>query len=270
MTDYETGEPEETPDDEVGFPVSATSRSLLERYKISPQQQSSQPFTSDPAHTIDDGELDTPVRESIARDPESALQRIEAKMAHVTQELTEGRINQAQFQALYTHYAERKTLILRLLARDPRTDAWQRVASEGYTSILRRRHAARLEGLALLDNWSGQLLRALGEVDIPRNVIRPLLAAIRNPTSAPAEAGRPLSTQIEGGRWLSYYRGTFVTEIAVYSAEPSAVQLIEQAALHDAFEDENRHRLEAGYPDADALSYPQAALFPGEAPPATA
>lgn len=250
------------------FPVSSSAGSLLQRLKLDAPEPTPRapvrgtgPFTTVQVDEIDPGELDAAITESAAQDPESALRAIEEKMAEVTRELTEGRVNQAQFQSIYTHYAEQKTLILRLLSRDPETTAWQRAAKEGYTGILRRRHAARLEGLVLLDNWSGEALRVMGRVDVPREVVAPLLESLRKPDEDAPPLDRPLSTQIESGRWLSYYRGTFVTAIAVYSAEPSAVQLGQQAKSHAAFEAQNRELLEMGYADPETLSYPQQALF---------
>lgn len=274
MTDSKPSYPNQPTDDdtpdrrEPGFRVSSSARSILRR--LHPEEverarrHGTNPFTTDPTDPhdrIDLSELDEPVAESLGDDPDTALHAIEEKMAQVTQELTEGQINQAQFQALYTHYAEQKTLILRLLSRDPHTDAWQRAASEGYTGILRKRHAARLEGLAIYDNWTGGIIRVFGTVDVPERTIAPLLESLRDRDTDLPEQRRPLSTQIEGGRWLSYYRGTFVTVLGVYSAEPSAVQLIQQANLHEQFEKVNHNLLEIGYADADDLAYPQQALF---------
>src|SRR5690606_10806351 len=136
-----------------------------------------------------------------------------------------------------------------------------RAASEGYTGILRKRHAARLEGLAIYDNWTGGVMRVFGTVDVPERTIAPLLESLRSQDADLPQQSRPLSTQIEGGRWLSYYRGAFVTVLGVYSAEPSTVQLNQQAALHERFEEMNHNLLEMGYADASDLVYPQQALF---------
>lgn len=268
--DYDQPPPDDTPG-ENRFPVSSSSSSLLRRLKpetpdrpSQPTPPSASPFTTDRLDEVDLSQIDETITESAARDPESALRSIEGKMAAITRELTEGRINRAQFQSIYTHYAEQKTLVLRLLAHDPTTNAWQRAASEGYTSILRKRHAARLEGLILLGNGTGEALRAMGRVDIPREVVAPLLESLRHPTPDMQPDAAPRSTQIEGGRWLLYYRGVFATTLAVYSAEPSAVQITRMAAAHTRFEEVNHNLLEQGYPDPDMLTYPQQALFQNE------
>lgn len=258
----------ENPDDEQAgegdFPVSRSARSLLRRLEDkpvhTPRAGGTGPFMADPTDTVDLDGLETQVGEP-PQHPAVALGQIEASMAEITQELTGGQINHAQFQALYSHYAEQKALILRLLDRDPGTDAWQRAAFGGHTGILRKRHAARLEGLALLGNRTGTALRVLGHLDVPGEIIAPLLDSLRRPLLASGARSQPLSTQIEGGRWLAYTRGQFVSAITVYSAEPSGVQLAALVSAHEAFESLNRAALAAASPDPEKLTYPQEALF---------
>lgn len=274
-TDQSNHPPPEDIPGEDRFPVSSSASSLLRRLKPQPTPSapapeppapSASPFTTDRLDEVDLSEIDETITENAAEDPDTALIDIEAKMAALTRDLSEGRINQAQFQAIYTHYAEQKTLVLRLLAQDPNTKAWQRAASEGYTNILRKRHAAHLEGLLLLDNWTGEALRVIGRVDIPGEVVAPLLESLHDPDPDVQPHTKPLSTQIEGGRWLFYYRGVFTTALAVYSAEPSAVQITRMADAHAGFEESNHSLLELGYPDPDRLTYPQQALFQNEQP----
>lgn len=258
--------PEDPDGEQVGepnFPVSQSARSLLRRLEerpVQPRPGGTGPFTADPTDDVDLDQLETQVGEPPGH-PADALRHIEACMSEITQELTGGQINHAQFQALYSHYAEQKALILRLLDRDPGSDAWQRAAFGGHTGILRKRHAARLEGLALLGNRTGAAVRVIGHVDVPQRVIAPLLDSLQHPQATTSASGQPLSTQIVGGRWLAYVRGRFVSALAVYSAEPSAVQLAALTSAHGEFESMNRAALAAGSPNPDRLAYPQEALF---------
>lgn len=204
--------------------------------------------------------FDNPPDEISGEDAEDVLGKLEEKMNRVTQNFTEGRLNQAQFQAMYTHYTEQRAVILRLLARNPNSDAWKRVAKEGHTTVLRRQHEARLHGLALYDNWSGTTITTLGTFDLPDEILNSLLSSI-NVDAANLDLNHPQRTQIEGGRWLVYLRGDYASCVAVYSAEPSTVQLVHLSRKMLEFEIANEWMLDSGTIDPRRLLFPQEALF---------
>jgi hypothetical protein len=268
---------DERTDDE--FPMSPAAGSLLRRFRPSgpgseapsasppsgdeaPEAQAS-PFTVEDLESVDLAHVDSEQTGPMVSNPEAALKRIEGKMARTKQELAAGKINQAQFQAVYTHYAEQKALIRRLLDRGQRTGAVQRAvaAGSGYTGFLRRHHEARLMGLAVFDNETGTHIHIIGLFEVPRSMIAPLLSHLGEIKDAPSPEGNTRCTQIAGGHWLAYVGGHRATTLAVFSAEPSAHQLAGQAALHAAFERENADLLRMGYLDPDALTFPQAGLF---------
>jgi hypothetical protein len=202
-----------------------------------------------------------PLTETTARRPEEAIQHLEQKMAAVTAELASGKINQAQFQAIYTHYCEQRAIIERLITRSPGTEAWQKVAVEGHTAFLRQRHAAQISGLVLFENQSGRLIRTFGRLDLSRELF---------PTPSQKQEGiTPYSeasvrgTQIEGGRWLVVVTGDFTTSAVIFTQEPSAEQRRAIIEMHRAFEQNNRGALMTGMILPEAFDYPQAKLFEG-------
>ena len=223
--------------------------------------QTGNPFTVD-VESLDMGQFDVErISEDFSgEDAEEVLEKLEAKMIEVTQNFTDGQLNQAQFQAMYTHYTEQRAVILRLLARNPDSDAWKRVAKEGHTTVLRRQHEARLEGMALYDNWSGTQIRTFGTFDLPDEILNSLLSNI-NVNASTLDINHPQRTQIEGGRWLVYLRGDYATCVAVYSVEPSTVQLVHLSRKTLEFEIANERLLESGVIDPRRLLFPQEAFF---------
>jgi hypothetical protein len=220
------------------------------------------PFTLSNLTSIDlPDDIPTPI-ETAARRPEEAIQYLEQKMAAVTDELAKGKINQAQFQAIYTHYCEQRAIIERLMTRTPGTDAWQKVAVEGHTAFLRQRHAAQISGLALFESQSGGLIRTFGTVDLPGELF-PTPGRRREDAIPYSEAG-VRGTQIEGGRWLVMVTGEFTISAVIFTQEPSAEQRRAVIEMHRAFEQNNRGALMTGMILPEAFDYPQAKLFGGE------
>ncbi len=267
------------PDDSVGkddsqFPVSPAAGSLLRRLHESSSQEDNAsprplpkprdsagratPSTSDSVDTDELVLIEGATSQSLAERAEDALRIISRKMAQATQELAEGQINQAQFQAIYTHYSEQRAVIEQLVSRDPRSDSWQRVAVSGHTDVLREQYGAELEGLRLFDNWTGAPIWTLARWDVSDEALAALLNSLEQHTG---ESREPYCAQVEGGRWLCYVPGLHTTAMAVFSAEPSADQIRQQANLHRAFEQINRHRLETGHMDPRQLTYPQEVLL---------
>lgn len=277
-------------DDE--FPMSAAAGSLLRRFRpladgdtpatpppepVSPtpgdaaSDPAAIPFTVEDLDSVDLAYVDADQATPVADDPAAALIRIEERMARTKRELAAGKINQAQFQAVYTHYAEQKALIRRLISRSQRPDAVQSAvpgavqrvvaAGAGHTGFLRRHHEARLKGLAVFDNQSGMRIKASGAFEVSVAVIAPLLDHLEEVENAPIPGGEARFTQIAGGRWLAYVSGHRTTTMAVFSAEPSARQLARQFTLHYRFESDNEDLLRMGYLDPEALTFPQQALF---------
>ncbi|GAB4443345.1 MAG: hypothetical protein Kow00120_12610 [Anaerolineae bacterium] len=191
---------------------------------------------------------------------ERALTRLREKMAQVATEFAAGRINRAQFHAIYSRYNEQRTITERLLERNPDSQAWQQVVQEGHTAFLRQHYEARVLSYVLYDNESSMPIASHGRFKIDTGLLVPMLSAFRSAATEMFGAGLK-STAIEGGRWLVFVPGEFTTAIVLFSLEPSARQLDLVQDLHRDFERANRQALARGEARADRLVFPQRALF---------
>lgn len=195
-----------------------------------------------------------------ARNAAQALDQLKDKMIAVSVELAQGKLNQSQFQAIYTRYCEQKLLIEQILARDPESPTWQDVAAGGQSGFLRRQFEARILGIVLVEIQSGLALRTLGQFDLSRELLVPIVASLVGGKAAAFERGAR-TTLIEGGRWLGLIPGEFSACIVLFSQEPSAAQLSTVASLQRDFERINQARLITGRADPALLEYPHQALF---------
>jgi len=194
------------------------------------------------------------------RNAAEAIRHLQDKMTAISRELAEGKINQSQFQAIYTRYVEQRAIIERLLAADPRTDKWKSVAASGYSGFLRLQYEARVVGMLIIEMATARTLNTLGEFDLPRELLVPILTSLVSGRTPAFEAGTR-STLIEGGRWLSFVPGELSAAVVLFSQEPSPAQLKTITDLHRDFERINRALLTAGGSDASRMAFPYVALF---------
>ncbi len=197
---------------------------------------------------------------------EEALEQLRQKTAQIANEFAEGKLNRAQFTAMYASYNERRVIIERLLARDPGTLAWQPVARPGHTSFLRQHFEARVLSYAIYSHGSddpGQPLTSQGPMPLSPQTIKPILTAL-NVMLQTHTGDRPLSSlrkPVDGGRWITIVPGKHTTAIALFSLEPSAQQFTRVQDLHRDFERANHVALERGIRLPDQLVFPHRALF---------
>nr|MBN1228769.1 hypothetical protein [Anaerolineae bacterium] len=218
------------------------------------------PFTSHPADISETTELAFS-SDPLVDNPITAMALLEERMAAVTREFVVGEVNQAQFQTIFTHYSEQREIIARLASRQPDSDTWKRAATRGLTTLLRKRHMAELEGMAIFVNESGEIAAVLGTYDLPEELQPSLEIAITTGPQVQANRIDSHITQVEGGRWMILVRGRMVTTVALYSAEPSSIQLTQQEMAHREFEMLNQAPFKEGIFDADQLVFPQQTLF---------
>lgn len=193
---------------------------------------------------------------------EAALEQLRQKTALVAAEFAEGKLNRAQFVALYAHYNERRTIIEKMLARDPDTSAWQSVARPGRTSFLRSHFEARVLSYAIYDQACnvGRLVTSQGGPLLPEDFARKIVTAV----SILRRNHSRLNThrkQVEHGHWAVFVPGLYSTAIAVFSLEPSARQVTLVQDMHHDFERANKMLLERGNLQPDQLVFPHRALF---------
>jgi hypothetical protein len=193
---------------------------------------------------------------------ESALERIRQKTASAAAEFAEGKLNRAQFVALYAHYNERRTIIERLLTRDPGTSAWQSVAQPGHTKFLRSHFEARVLSYAIFDQSRrvGQMVSSMGTPLLPEDFAKKIVTAIailrRNRSKLNTHR-----KQVDNGHWAVFVPGAHTAAIIVFSLEPSARQVTLVQDIHRDFERANKSQLERGHYQADQLVFPHRALF---------
>ncbi len=228
------------------------------------RSQTDAPSAEAASKTETDARLPAPTEDASAkgqlRRAEDALSRLREKMAQVATEFAAGKINRAQFHAIYSRYNEQRAITERLLERNPDSQAWQQVVQEGHTGFLRQHYEARVLCYALYDNESSMPIASHGRFKIETGLLVPMLSAFRAAASEMFGAGLK-STAIEGGRWLVFVPGEFTTAIVMFSLEPSARQLDLVQDLHRDFERANRQALARGETRPDRLVFPQRALF---------
>ncbi|MDL1921873.1 hypothetical protein FBQ95_04610 [Chloroflexi bacterium CFX3] len=193
---------------------------------------------------------------------ELALEKLRQKTARVAAEFANGKINRAQFVAMYAHYNEKRIIIERLLERNPDTQAWQSVANDGQTSFLREHYAAHVLSYAIYFHDVLTPLVAHGAPPLPQDITFKILTAIR----LVRRSQRPLSAQrkqIDENHWAVFMPAEFTTAIAMFSLEPSSRQVLLVQDLHRDFERANRTLLTRGVRAADHYVYPHRALFEG-------
>jgi hypothetical protein len=262
---------------EKPFEVSSSARSLLNRLnrekseppapEPEPEPEppaeplpSVSPFTVEDISSLDLSDLSAERADQLPENPEKALAKLQEKMAQVTEDLATGKINQAQFEALFTRFSEQHAVIMRLMDRNPKSNAWQRVAGEGYTDFLLRQHQAKIEGILIVDNWSGRSIRVLGSFKLGQDILASLIKSLEHSQKLP-DSEKIRYTQVEGGRWLCSVTGIYTTTITVFSSEPTALQRDDLGEIHHEFERLNKHALEMGQVQPEYLQFPHESLF---------
>jgi hypothetical protein len=202
---------------------------------------------------------------------EEALENLRQKTAQVANEFNEGKLNHAQFTAMYAHFNEKRQIIERLLARNPDSQAWQSVARGGQTMFLKQHFEARVIAYAIYDNGvvdPENVINSAGPIPLTPEVAKPILTAIAMllRTRTTDKPMRALRRQIEDGRWIAIIPGTHTSAIAMFSLEPSSQQFDLAVDMHRDFERANRVTLERGIRAPEQLVFPHRALFeqPGQ------
>jgi hypothetical protein len=182
------------------------------------------------------------------------LDRLRSKTTQVVQDFSEGRINQRQFQVVYSHYQRQRAAVEKALIEMPGSGAWRAAAVEGHTSFLRQQHAAQVLSYAIYDTSSGLPLTHVGEFIVDDALLVPMLSTFRSSTQELFGAGMK-RIELEGGRFLCYVPGRYTTLIAIFSAEPATMQLQTIEDLHRDFEIVNHLNLASGNASKLALTF---------------
>lgn len=200
---------------------------------------------------------DRPPTES-NQNPQAALESIRQRLQIIAKEYSTGKLNAVQFNAIYRHYMEKRTIIEKLIERNPDSDAWKAAASPGHTMYLKDRYEAR----------------PLYYVVFRKGDKRPLLFDGKVPKKAAEQIHKLLEIfwkmadwrqglarkSVGDGMWLMLMVGENAMTIAVYFLQPSTIQVNQLKDLHSDFERANTKALERGF-SPDRMVFPQRSLM---------
>lgn len=194
--------------------------------------------------------------------PANAMHAIRAKMERIADEFAQGRINRAQFNAMYARYSEQRTIIERLVERNPQSDAWKQVvATRGQTGFLRTYFEAQPVCFFIYAHSTQQPLIVQGKTPQAPNPARilPTLEHIWAMSSRPAVGlGRkPLSND----EWLILATGMYTATAVIFSLEPAVAQARLIRDLHADFERANQTALARNWLTPERMVFPQRALI---------
>ncbi|MGB1286330.1 MAG: hypothetical protein ACPG7F_07355 [Aggregatilineales bacterium] len=194
-------------------------------------------------------------------DPKAALYRIRLRMQQITQDYASGDLNKAQFNAMYRHYVEKRSIIERILERNPQSDAWKHVASPGMTGQLKENLEARPLYYMVFRRGEEKPLFARGRLprEAARQIHRVLQVVWKLKTWRSGLARKSLGNSL----WLLLVMGTDSFTMVLYHLQPSSLQSNNIRDLHADFERANKFALQRNYP-VDRMVFPQRALLENE------
>jgi hypothetical protein len=161
---------------------------------------------------------------------------------------------------MYARYNEVRTIIERMLANNPTSQAWQAVARPGHTGFLRQHFESQILAYAIYAYDLPSAIIAQGQPLVPDATVGQILTALRVYIQSRGIPG-PAGKRLEGGRWVTIVSGPHTVTLAVFSLEPSSAQVTLIQDMHRDFERANRLALERGIRLQDQLVFPHRALL---------
>lgn len=217
-----------------------------------------------PNPSRDSSNNDDPARSADERaiaEARGYVEELRQKMERLSEDFAQGRVNTTQFQELYAHYQQERQAIEETLQETPGAASWRATvsAAEGESTIIRRRHAARILGYAIYLNDGDAPLRAIGKYDMDDPLISSMMESL--PASGEEEPDKLRGVELEDGRWVGFVPGQYTTLVVLFSVEPARTQLGLLRDLQSHFERANQERLARGVHDPSKLVFPHAAAF---------
>jgi hypothetical protein len=191
--------------------------------------------------------------------PDSAMNSLRRKMEVVADEFAQGKINRAQFNAMYKRYSEQRTIIERLLERNPNSQAWKQVIGvQGQTGFLRNHFEAQALYYCVYRHMEYEPILTGGKNKPNETLIKPVLTMLWTIPNRPKSGlGRKLVNETQ---WLILASGEHSATAVVFSQEPSTAQARLVRDLHADFERANQAALARGWIVPDRMVFPQRAL----------
>ena len=193
-------------------------------------------------------------------DPNEAMNALRERMALIADEYANGKINRAQFDALYQRYGEQRTIIERLVARDPENSAWKQVLGVAeQTGYLRDQFEAQALFYAVYRHNQYAPLSTGGRLPPSLSIIEP---ALKRVWATPSRPNQGLGRRPVGGtQWLILAAGEYAVTVVMFSREPSITQSRMVRDLHADFERANAATLARGWIVPERMVLPQRALL---------
>lgn len=191
--------------------------------------------------------------------PQETLDHIREKMQIAVTDFSEGRINRAQFNAIYGHYSEQQAIVERLIAHNPQGEAWRRAAAPGHTTFLRQHFEARAVFVGVFKHGEPRPLFMSGEPPSPAReqiarILKSLWAIQQTPKTGLARKA------VGDGSWLVLSTGEQAVTIVLWSLQPSQQQIDRVRSTHADFERANAAALSRNI-SARKMVFPQRALM---------
>ncbi len=208
----------------------------------------------------------TPTEEiDISRSPQeqamSALERLRQKMARVAEEYAQGKLNRAQFHAIYQRYKEQRDITEAMIQRDPKTGAWQNVVQPGLTGFLRRHFESQVISYTIYHIARQQLIVRTGRFQLPENQVLPILGRLQKLIVAAQQPPRLARRKLKDDRFVVLAPGMLTVSIVVFSIEPAVAQLEMIQDVHRDFERANLQLLQQERFNPREMVFPHRALF---------
>lgn len=198
-------------------------------------------------------------REQMQR-AEEALINLRQKMSRLAAEFAEGKLNQAQFDAIYSRYSEQRMITELLLDRNPESQAWQSVVRPGHTQFLKDYYEARVLSYGIYDQQTFDLVSLTGGMRVAPAQTEAALRRLKEVSQARGNPG-PAQRRIGDGRCVLFVPGEWTVAVVIFSLDPSTVQVRRIQDLHQDFERANQHALQSRDYAAERLVFPHRALF---------
>jgi hypothetical protein len=198
-------------------------------------------------------------REQMQR-AEEALINLREKTALIAAEFAEGKLNQAQFDAIYGRYSEQRDIIERLLARNPESQAWQSVVQPGHTQFLKQHFEARVLSYAIYDYDTAEAISTTGAILMKHDQVEAVLDRLRGVTQTRGNPGTAIKN-LGDERCVMFVPGEKTVAVVIFSRNPAAAQVARVEDIHRDFERANLHALRRRDYTGGRMVFPHRALF---------
>jgi len=199
-------------------------------------------------------------REQMQR-AEEALINLREKTARLAAEFAEGKLNQAQFDAVYGRYSEQRDITERLLTRNPESQAWQSVVKPGHTGFLKQMYEARVISYAIYDQETAEQISTTGAVLMKPLQIKAVLARLRAVAQTRGNPGPAQKKLADDERSVLFVPGEQTVAVVIFSLTPSPSQIERIKDIHRDFERANQHTIRQRDYAISRMVFPHRALF---------